>query len=664
LDLNISNSSIRFGDELELDPSAWELRRAGRPLKLERIPMQILLFLAQQPGQLVSREQIVAKIWGKGVYLDTDNSINGAMRKIRQALGDDSAEPRYIQTVTGLGYRFVAPLATPESNTPAGAVPQIPAEAVPPATDRRREQRRSTDTSAPVAAQLSETAAAPGPAYRRRRAWVALSAAALICAAAAWAYHAYRSQAAPPAHAHESMLAVLPLTNLTGDTSQEYFSDGLTEELIAQLGNVDPQHLSVIARSSVMGYKNSHDPLGQVARDLGAQYILEGSVRRDASKVRITAQLVRASDQSTVWSRQYDRELTSVLSLEGEIAAEIADEIRSTLGERAAVTATPVHAVQTPQEFDAHDLYLRGRSFWNKRSAAAFPQALNYFQESVAKDPRYAPAYAGMADTYAMMSNWGYAPHAEAMANARAAAVRAIELDPQLAEAHNALAVIAEDYDYDWRTAEREFRRAIQLNPNYATAHQWYGMFLAYQGRFAEALAESSRARTLDPLSPIVTADRGVILYFDHQYAQASKAFLSALEMDPQLGRSHVIVLAYVETGRFADALEHIRQWRVADPGPWTWAAEAYVDGRSGERAKADSAIREMHEESRGATFDLQPLEALAYAGLKDKDHVLEALEAGFNEHSSMLNELNVGPQYDFLRDDPRFRELVHRVGL
>ena len=628
--------------------------------------MQILLFLAQQPGQLVSREQIVAKIWGKDAYLDTDNSINGAMRKIRQAIGDDSAEPRYIQTVTGLGYRFVAPFAAPDVPVAAHAAepPRI-AEPVA-AGDRRRTPRRSSDAAAEATAELTATAVPPAPPRAMGGRWLAAAALLLLCGAAAWTYRTYSTR--PATAPRETMLAVLPLTNLTGDTSQEYFSDGLTEELIAQLGHMDPRHLSVIARTSVMGYKNAREPLDKVAHALGAQYILEGSVRRDANNVRITAQLVRAADQTQVWSRQYDRELTSVLALEGEIAAEIADEIRSTLGTHVAPpegsAVPPLQVAQTMQEYDAHDLYLRGRYFWNKRSPAGFAQALNYFQASIAKDPDYAPAYAGLADTYAMISNWDYAAPAETMAKARAAAVRATELDPQLAEAHNALAVIAEDFDYDWHTAEKEFRRAIQLNPNYATAHQWYGMCLAYQGRFTEALAESDRARALDPLAPIVNADRSVILYFDRQYPRAIDSFLAAIEIEPRLGRAHVIVMAYAEAGRFAEALEHIRTWRASDPGPWTWAAEAYVYGRAGERTKAESAIQQMRDESRGTRFDLHAIQAFAYAGLKDKDRVVAALESGYSERSSMLNEIKVAPQYDFLRDDPRFRDLLHRVGL
>ncbi len=351
------------------------------------------------------------------------------------------------------------------------------------------------------------------------------------------------------------MLAVLPLANLTGDPAQEYFSDGLTEELIAQLGNVDPQHLSVIARTSVMRYKNTHEPLDEIAHALGAQYVLEGSVRRDSENVRITAQLVRASDQAHVWSRQYDRKLTSVLALQGEIAEEIADEIRSTLGQRA--VGGPARVARAPQQYQAFDLYLRGRYFWNRRTPAGFSQALDYFQQSIAKDPGYAPAHAGVADTYAMMSNYGLAPHTEAMVNARAAAVRAIELDANLAEAHNALAVIAEDYDYDWHTAEKEFQRAIELNPNYATAHQWYAQCLALQGRFAEALAHSERARALDPLSTIVVADHSVILYFARQYARAIDASHAVLAMEPGFGRVPLMP-AMMQTGRVAEALAYL----------------------------------------------------------------------------------------------------------
>jgi TolB-like protein/DNA-binding winged helix-turn-helix (wHTH) protein len=653
LDPAAPDSTIRLDADFELDPRAWELRRAGRAVRLERIPMEILLLLAQQPGKLVSREQIVEKVWGKGVYLDTDNSINGAMRKIRQALGDDSGEPRYVQTVTGLGYRFIA-----QPNATAAPVNGQPRVASAGSTLAGAEQFVERRRAQPVVPAVVEPAA---PRKRKLPAtlwWVSTALIVVLCAALLWMLRARTREEAAVSPTHGSMLAVLPLANLTGDPAQEYFSDGLTEELIAQLGNVDPQHLSVIARTSVMRYKNTHEALNEIARALGAQYVLEGSVRRDSQSVRITAQLLRASDQAHVWSRQYDRNLTSVLALQGEIAAEIADEIRSTLGQRA--VGAPARVARAPQQYQAFDLYLRGRYFWNRRTPAGFSQALDYFQQSIAQDPGYAPAHAGVADTYAMMSNYGLAPHTEAMVNARAAAVRAIELDANLAEAHNALAVIAEDYDYDWHTAEREFQRAIELNPNYATAHQWYAQCLALQGRFAEALAHSERARALDPLSTIVVADHAVILYFARQYARAVDASRAVLAMDPGFGRVP-LTPALVLTGRAAEALAHLNS---GASGPWGWALRAYIYGRTGERSKAEDAIAKMDEGILREHVDPFPIRATAYAGVQDKQQVLANLEAGYNERASFLTTIKVDPLYDFLRDDPRFQDLVRRVGL
>jgi TolB-like protein/DNA-binding winged helix-turn-helix (wHTH) protein/Tfp pilus assembly protein PilF len=634
LDPEAPDSTIRFGADFELDPRAWELRRAGRAVRLERIPMEILLFLAQQPGQLVSREQIVGKIWGKRVFLDTDNSINGAMRKIRHALDDDPENPRFIQTVTGLGYRFTA------HPSAAGAEARAPAAAAAPA-------------------------ARVGPRWIP---WaVALAVLAIIAAIVLWQREQTRhvaAAAATPASPPVTMIAVLPLENLTGDAHQDYFSDGLTEELIAQLGDVDPQGLSVIARTSVMRYKHTHTPVDEIGHALGAQYILEGSVRRDADNVRVTAQLVRASDQAHVWARQYDRKLASMLALQGEIAAAIADEIHSTLGEHTASAVVAAEPASPPGNYAAYDLYLQGRYYWNQRSSAGFSRALELFQQSIAQDARYAPAYAGLADTYAMLSNYGYAVPTETMPKAKAAAVRALELDPHLAAAHNALAVIAEDYEYDWRTAEKEFRRAIELNPNYATAHQWYADCLAYEGRFVPALTESEHARALDPLSPIVAADRAVILAYARQYERAIRAFQAVLAMDPRLARGQLIIQAYVESGRAAEALGYLSTWRALQPGPWIWANEAYIRGRMGQRAGAEAAIRKMDDAIRTLKGDPLPIRALAYAGVADTDKLLATLEAAWSERSNLATTLKVDPVYDFLRDDPRFIDLMHRAGL
>src|SRR6266571_7895571 len=289
----ISMQPLRFGDNFELDPGAYQLRRSGQALRLERIPMEILLLLTEHRGQLVTREQIVERVWGKDAALDVDNSINGAIRKIRQVLKDDPEQPRFIETVTGRGYRFAAPLRGSE-----------PTKKPPPL---------------------------PPPAPPRRRAWLVPAAALLLLGGAATgAVLVNRSRLVAPER--RAMIAVLPFENLTGDARQEYFSDGLTEEMITQLGERDPEHLGVIARTSVMRYKNDRALMAQVARELGVQYVLEGSVRRDPNDIRITAQLIRASDQSQLWARQYDRKPADLLTLQGEIARAITSEIESSLG--------------------------------------------------------------------------------------------------------------------------------------------------------------------------------------------------------------------------------------------------------------------------------------------------------------------------------------------
>jgi TolB-like protein/DNA-binding winged helix-turn-helix (wHTH) protein len=482
-----TQQTIKFGEDFEFDPNSYELRRSGRVLKLERIPTEILLCLVEQRGQLVTREQIVEKIWGKDVFLDTDNSINGAIRKIRQVLKDDPERPRFIQTITGRGYRFIAPPFEPVTEAPP---------------------------KKPIAVESGSIPVLPisRPAHRRWPLRLSLAVFA-ITVAGVWLLRSVLPHFQPSGA--RVMLAVLPFENLTGDASQDYFSDGLTEEMLTQLGNLDPQHLGVIARTSVMHYKESQAPLDRIGRELGVQYVIEGSVRRDVGRVRISAQLIQVKDQSHLWARQYDRELKDLLGLQSEIAQEIIDEIPLTLGDQRKGSAT--HRINTStSSYEAHDLYLKGLYFWNKRTGEGFRQAADSFQQAIAKDPNYARAYAGLASTYGLMSTWLQGPPNELMPKARATALKALQLDETLPEAHTALALVAENYDYDWPTAEKEFRRAIELDPNYATAHQWYGEYLSWIGRFDEALAESDRARQLDPMSLIVASDRGWVLYTEH----------------------------------------------------------------------------------------------------------------------------------------------------
>ena len=645
---------VRFGDGFELDLHSWMLRRGDRTLKLERIPMQLLLLLVERRPEIVSRAEIVDAIWGKDVYLDTDNSINGAVRKIRQVLRDNPDQPRFIQTFPGKGYRFIAPVLdhepSPEVNDRLESAPPLEQ------TDQVSGQNEQLPTVEPSSLSLARIRSRPAAI------WIALSGALIlitVLASQLW----IRSRDSKPAAPRKVVLAVLPFENLTGDSSQEYFSDGITEEMITQLGNLDPQQLAVIARTSVMHYKGSRIPLDQVGRELGVQYVLEGSVRRDADRVRITAQLTQTKDQTHLWAREYDRESSGLLAIQSEIAREIADEIQLTLDNRGSTRQSADSHSLSPEAYESHDLYLRGQYFLNQRTAADLKRAIACFESATEKDPANVHAYAGMAMAYTLLGPYSGAPQAEFIPRARAAALKALELDESLPEAHTALALIVENYDWDWQTAEKEFRRAIQLNPNYATAHQWYAEYLMWRGRFEEALAESERARQLDPLSLIISADNGAILYFSRDYDRAIEKFGSVLEMDPSVARAHLIDAAYVEKQMYSNAIRDIQANRSVFAEPGYWAALAYVYGRSGQRVPAERALNELQRLDRREQVDPMTF-AQAYAGMKENDHALAWLERAFAQHSHEMVTLKVAPAFDPLRGDPRFQDLLHRVRL
>ena len=633
--------SLKFGDGLELDCAGGQLRRSGRILKVERIPMEILLALVQHRGQLVTREQLVEKVWGKDVYLDTDNSINGAIRKIRQVLKDDPEQPRFIQTITGKGYCFVAAVVAPDVapiEAPVAGPPPEPAAGAP--------------------SSVREDQIAPSP--RRRALWIPILAMVFVLIAAWSVYRRWFEF--PRLHSGaRTMLAVLPFENLTGDAAQEYFSDGMTEEMITQLGSSDPEHIGVIARTSVMQYKQGQEKLTQIARELGVEYVLEGSVRRDADRVRITAQLIQMKDQTHIWAREYDRELKDVLALQSEIAREISGEIQTALGEHKPIPPV-AQPTLSPEAFEAYNLYLKGQYFWNKRTVEGFQKAIGYFHQAAEKDPNYARAYAGLADSYALIGTYTGTPAAESAPQARAAALRALQLDDNLPEAHAALALIVQNHEYDWQTAEKEFKRAIELNPNYATGHHWYAEHLAWLGRFDDALRESERARQLDPLSLIIGADNAVILYYSRQYDRAIAQFNAVHQLDPDFPRAGAVFAVYVQKGMFAEAEAYLEKY-CSDDGSWCVSNRAYTYGRAGKLAQAKKERDKLLASNRREPVD--PIVVVpAYLGTGDNDQAIAWLEKAFAQHSNGLTGLKVDPIYDPLRGDPRFQNLLRRVGL
>jgi TolB-like protein/DNA-binding winged helix-turn-helix (wHTH) protein/Tfp pilus assembly protein PilF len=630
-------ASIKFGDDFEFDVRTRELRSGGTLLKLERIPAELLLFLIERRGELVTREQIVEKIWGKGVFLDCDNSINSAISKIRHVLRDGADRPRLIQTVTGRGYRFVGEVAEDdigESDLP-GAVENV--------------EVRDSELPTP------ETSAGALNPRHWSRLLAAGAMALLVLILVIW-----RVRSNPAEAEGRVMIAVLPFENLTGDPSQDYFSEGMTDEMITQLGRIDPRHIGVIGRTSVISYKATSKPLSQIENELGARFLLEGSVRRDAGRVRITAQLIQAKDQSNLWTQKYDRDLNDVLTLQGEIARQITDEIQSALGYRKPITPA-IRAYVAPENYEAYELYLKGQYFFNKRTAEGFEQAIDYFQQAIVKDSNYARAYAGLADSYALIGGYSGRPQSDYLQKARDAAVRALQIDESLPEAHTALALIVQNDDWDWQRAEKEYRRAIELNPNYATAHHWYAEHLVWRGRFEEALQESEKARQLDPMSLIIAADRGVIFYYSRQYDRAIADLSSVLQMDPNFSRAHMIRDAYVEKAMTPEALADIESHRPAHPTAWYLSSLAYVYGRGGRHEEAARALQKLLELNQSQPVDPAAI-FFAYLGLGDREQALAWLEKAYEQHSSIMATLKVDPAFDPLRDDPRFQRLLASV--
>ncbi len=626
-------SQLRFGP-FTADLRSRELLKHGIRIKLQDRPFEILALLLERPGNVVMREEIRARLWPDGTFVDFDNNISSAMGKLRVALADSAATPRYIETV-GRGYRFVAEVtlaSTPDVN--------------------------------PALHVGGDTKHARSGPLRHWRAWAAMAAGLFVMAGFWVAYSRWpRSRAyalAPPA---KVMLAVLPFSNLTGDTAEDYFSDGFTEEMITRLGRLDPQHLGVIARTSVMQYKNSQRTLAQVGAELGVQYVLEGSVRRQGSTVRVTAQLISVRDQTHVWAQEYDRELRDLLLVQAEIAQEIGDEIQLAL-DPSSVKFVPASRVLTPQELEAYDLYLKGEYFFSKRTVPGFHKALEYFQQATRKDPGYARAYAGLADCYALLGGYSGMPQAEYVAAARDAALHALQLDDRLPDAHTALALITQNYDWDWQTAEKEFRRAIDLDPNYATAHHWYAEHLMWRGRFDEALQESEKARQSDPMSLIIAADHAVILFYSRQYDRAIQQFHSVLDLDPKFSRASMITYAYVEKRMFAEALTNVERQRVPDPGQdaWYWSQIAYINGRAGRDAEARRALEKLQQRRRQQQLDAAVF-VFAYLGMGENDQAIAWLEEAYAQHSNIMITLKVDPAFDPLRSDPRFQQLLERVG-
>ncbi|MGH9640978.1 MAG: winged helix-turn-helix domain-containing protein, partial [Terriglobales bacterium] len=606
------NEIIRFED-FELDRGAFELRRAGRVVRLERIPLELLFLLAGRRGQLVPREEILERIWGKDVFVDADNSINTAVRKIRLALKDNTDEPRFVQTVPGKGYRFAAEVFAK-------------AQAEEAAKPRTNEEEVTT------AKKLS-------PA----NIWLIGLGAVVLLGVLAVVMRPHWQHIAKPASG-KTMLAVLPFVNLTGNPQEEYFADGMTEEMITQLGGLDPAHLGVIARTSSMQYKNAKKGVPQIAKELGVNYLLEGSVREDESRVRVTAQLIQAKDATHIWAGNFDGELKDVLRLQSEVALNIAEKIELNLEGpvRARLGGTP--AVNP----EAHEAYLRGLYASDLRTKEGTQQAIAELQRAINVDASYAAAYAALARVYSLASVTGALSAQDSMPKAQQAASRAIALDDSLAEGHTVMGFVKAHYEYDWPGAEHEYLRGLELNPSDPYAHFFYSnSYLSPLGRHEEAIAEMDKAAALDPFSPPIQSFRGRTLLWARRYDEAMERFNKCADMFPGLA---------INRERMAHLATYMCKYDMAISDE---TKARLLNGEDPVSVEKKEGELRMALKNRGAqgywqmTLELSkspdnPPEAylgsyglaIIYARLGEKQKALDALDRAFDEHALAMTEI------------------------
>jgi pentatricopeptide repeat protein len=597
--------------------------------------MELLILLLERPGELVSREEIASRLWGKSVFLDTDHSINTAVRKIRQALRDDPDRPRFVETVVGKGYRFAAAVTvnvdSPVQPAPTSA-PSLPAE------------------SQPAAVAVQQKA-------NSTRMWRFLAAGAVFVTLLIGFLLLRGNGARATTNTPIRSIAVLPLDNLSGDPSQQYLADGMTEELIGRLAGI--RNLRVISRTSVMRFKDTKLSIPEIAAMLNVDALVEGSVIRDGNTVRVHAQLIRASTDAHIWAATYDRDFQDVLALQSDLAQAIATRVEVTItGEERSRLAVARNV--SPE---AYESYLKGR-FTDGNRRSDVEKSIAYFQDAIRRDPSFAPAYVGLAESYTKMATVFIGARAiDVRPRVVAASQKALELDPNFGEAH---AVLADVYQKEWRwsDAEAEYKRALALNPNDAVTHLNYANWLVCRGRTDEAVAWAKSALELDPLGES-TAQIGWILFHAHRYDEAQRQLQSVLGVRPD-DATALWYLGFVlnARGHPQDAIPVLEKAvSLSNRSPAVLAILIRAYAESGRRQDALKLLAEMNERRKRGYV---PAGAFvnAYLGLGENDKALAFLEQAYKEQSNILQYLNSHPYLTPVRNDPRFTDLVHRVGL
>ena len=648
---------VRFG-VFELDLRFNELRKRGIKVKVQEQPCQILAVLLEHAGEIVSREDLRNRLWPSDTFVDFDHSLNTAIMRLREVLGDSSESPIFIETVSRRGYRFIAPVEEffPQAaDVQAHVYPQGNAEIAAHGTPERPGE--------PGALHI-----APSSGSKQRRAlWAervtpALALVLVVATAVSFAFREGR-RVAPPAAAATSLksIVVIPLENLSGDKDQDYFADGMTDELIASLAKI--KELRVISRTSAMEYKGTHKPLSEIAKELKVDAVVEGTVVRAGNRVRITAELVQVSTDRHLWADTYEGEMNNILALQSRVAAAIVNEIRVNLTpeEQQRLTTPPVVNAQ------AYEDYLKGRYYWNKRSEEGLTKAVGYFQSAAAKDPQYALAYAGLADCYDLLATTivGSMPATEAAPRAKAAALRALEIDNSLVDAQLTLASIKLNYDWDWKGAESEFRQVVEMNPNHATAHQRYSLYFAAMGRPQESIQEIQRALALDPLSLSINFSYGWRLYFAREYDQAIRQLKSTIDLDADFVLAHLVLgQAYEEKGARSLAIEELKKAVSLSPrSPLMLAGLARGEAVAGNRAEAQKILQGLNEMAK-REYVSPFYVAIVYTGLGEDNQAMDWLQRAHKDRSNGLIFITVDPELDSLRSLAKFKDLQRQMGL
>ena len=606
--------TFRFG-VFELDPQAGELRKKGMKIRLQGQPVEILAMLLQRPGETITREELQKKLWPADTFVDFEQGLNNAMKRLRASLDDSAENPHFIETLPRHGYRFI------------GSV-------------NGSEQTRAAEGNTTRSIRLRALGTV---------AVLAIAAGLVGLNVRGWRERLFKGAPKPQIQA----LAVLPLTNLSGDPEQEYFADGMTESLITELGKISSPR--VISRQSVMQYKASKKSLREIAGELKVDAVLEGAVVRSGDRMRVTIHLSQAFPERQLWAEEYDRSIRDVLSLQGEIARAITDEIQ--------VKLTPEErtrlAISRPVNPEAQDNYLRGLYF-ARNTELSFQTAIAHFKTAIEKDPTFAPAYAELAMAYFWLGNpdQGGPSARETLPQARAAVTKALQLDPSLARAHLALGLILLNSEWNWSGAEKQYRIALKLNPSCADCHFQYGVLLAGSGRNDEAIAQINQAIESDPLNRYYRSWLATIAFFSRQYDLSIK-LSGNLDDD---WTANMVALCFALKKMYPEAIaisEKAVARRGRQPGDLRYLALVY--GLAGRKGETQKIIGELKERSRHH-YVFPSVFAYAYLGLGDKDQALTYLERAYEEQDPALFWLKMSPIFDPLRSEPRFQALLRRV--